>query len=308
MYMSVFVYIPAVHCKLLSLKRGNNGNMVAGHLGNWGRLPSSCAKTTECTAVSGTCQARRRNKSDRANCRFASPHSEKLQRLQKNKKKKKKDLPSTHPSSILSFPPHDFASLIFKGPGDTFARRSESRAEKVMLTFCWLDAECCLVQYRRGRVQSEEVSKVFGRADERDGEGVERRPAFPHSEKDLFADTQAISRIGKHTSQILHTISQITFRCRWEFWERTWCAETSESWARKSRLDSSTSEMKSMASFWSGALMERSGGRVNNVKRRAGTQTLKSWTFVKVHSRGRGLTGCCDRNALAGQGELTRFD
>lgn len=86
----MFVYIPAVHNKLLSLKRGNNGNMVAGHLGNWGKLPSSQAKTSECTAVSGTCQARRRNKSDGANCRFASPHSEKLQRPQKKQKKKRK--------------------------------------------------------------------------------------------------------------------------------------------------------------------------------------------------------------------------
>lgn len=95
--------------------------------------------------------------------------------------------PSTpNPSSFLSFPPHDFASLIFKGPGETFAWRSERRAEKVMLTSCWLDAECCLVQYGRGRIQSEEVSTVFGRADERDGEGVERRSAVIFTFRERF--------------------------------------------------------------------------------------------------------------------------
>lgn len=87
----------------------------------WEKASSFQAETSQCTPVSGTCEAQRRNKSDRANCRFASPHSEKALETSKGGEEKDKKIIPLHSSSIVSFPPHNFASLIFKGPGESFA-------------------------------------------------------------------------------------------------------------------------------------------------------------------------------------------
>lgn len=73
----------------------------------------------------------------------------------------------------------------------------------MMLTFCWLDAECCLVQYERGRIQSEEVGMVFRRGDERDGVGVEQRSVviFRFGERLTCGNTNYSLRIRKPASQ-----------------------------------------------------------------------------------------------------------
>lgn len=227
--------------------------MVAGHLGNWEKPSSSQVEMSQCTAVSGTRQARRRNKSDRANWRFATPHSEKALETSEGggKDSQKKKITPLYSSSILSFPLHNFPSLIFKGPGETFAWRSKRRAEKVMLTFRWLDAESCLVQYERGRIQSKQVGMVFGRADKRDGEGVERRSAAIF----LRGETQTISGILKPTRQhLLPQSHKSPSGVDGNFGKQRGANLTSVFWVGESRHDSSSSEMKSMASFWSGCL------------------------------------------------------
>lgn len=118
----------------------------------------------------------------------------KLLRLPKKKKRPKKITPF-HSYSILFFPPHDFASLIFKDPGETFAWCSKRRVEKVMLTFGWLDAECHLVEYEQGRIQLNKVGMVFSRADERNSKGVEGRSTVIYKFGERFACGNPISRI-----------------------------------------------------------------------------------------------------------------
>lgn len=78
-------------------------------------------KTAECMAVTVMCQTQR---CDKANCRLASPRSEKLPR------QKSFFFPILFPSELLS--------LIFKGPRDTFGWHSKRKAVKLMLTLYWL--------------------------------------------------------------------------------------------------------------------------------------------------------------------------
>lgn len=91
---------------------------------------------------------------------------------------------------------------------------------------------------------------VFGRADERDGEEVERRSAviFRFGE-DLREETNYFKDSETNKSTNVATISRITHRCRQEFRKQHCVNLMSVSWAGENRHDSSSSEMKSMAPF-----------------------------------------------------------
>lgn len=127
---------------------------------------------------------------------------------------------------------------------------SKRRAEKVMLTFCWLDAECRLVEYEQGRIQSNKVGMVFGWADERNSDGVEQRSTVIYKFGERFACGNPISRIQKPTSQqYLPPSQESPSGVDGKFGQQHGANLMSVSWAGEIRTDSSSSEIKSMALF-----------------------------------------------------------